>query len=44
MSALEIQPLAAAPNIRAMLSEILIEVVAHGNGGLMKRADVASRR
>jgi len=30
MSALEIQPLAAAPNIRAMLSEILIEVVAHG--------------
>jgi len=30
MSAIEIQPLAAAPNIRAMLSEILIEVVAHG--------------
>jgi GNAT superfamily N-acetyltransferase len=30
MSALEIQPLSAAPNIRAMLSEILIEVVAHG--------------
>jgi hypothetical protein len=30
MPALEIQPLAAAPNIRAMLSEILIEVVAHG--------------
>jgi GNAT superfamily N-acetyltransferase len=30
MSAIEIQPLAAAPQIRAMLSEILIEVVAHG--------------
>jgi GNAT superfamily N-acetyltransferase len=30
MSVLEIRPLAAEPNIRAMLSEILIEVVAHG--------------
>jgi GNAT superfamily N-acetyltransferase len=30
MSAIVIRPLAAAPNIRAMLSEILIEVVAHG--------------
>jgi ribosomal protein S18 acetylase RimI-like enzyme len=30
MSTLAIRPLDAAPNIRAMLSEILIEVVAHG--------------
>jgi GNAT superfamily N-acetyltransferase len=30
MSAIEIKPLAAAPKTRAMLSEILIEVVANG--------------
>jgi ribosomal protein S18 acetylase RimI-like enzyme len=30
MSEIEIKPLAAAPKIRAMLSEILIEVVANG--------------